>query len=114
MGGHSKGPESEERLMVSTFLSAGGLGLLSRYLNVYYRRTRRLDVPLITALRVAPEPLPDTLKTELEGWTKAAGDLQSGLLNQSFGSTTGLELKANQVVHRISDKRKHQRTSSPS
>ena len=79
MGGHSKGPESEERLMVSVFLSAIELSLLSRYLNVYYRRTRRLDVPLITALRVAPEPLPDTLKTELEGWTKAAGDLHSGV-----------------------------------
>jgi hypothetical protein len=29
------------------------------YLNVYYRRTRRLDVPLITDLRVIPEPVPD-------------------------------------------------------
>lgn len=50
-----------------------------RYLNVYYRRTRRLDVPLITQLRTAPHPLPDTLKSDLDGWTMAEGDLRSGL-----------------------------------
>jgi hypothetical protein len=50
-----------------------------RYLNVYYRRTRRLDVPLITNLRIAPHPLPDTLKSDLDGWTLATGDLHSGV-----------------------------------
>jgi hypothetical protein len=49
------------------------------YLNVYYRRTRRLDVPLITDLRVVPEPVPDTLASGLEGWTSAKGDLHDGI-----------------------------------
>ena len=30
-------------------------------------------------MRVAPEPPPDDVAAELEGWTKAAGDLHSGL-----------------------------------
>ncbi|KAK1921767.1 Metallo-dependent phosphatase-like protein [Papiliotrema laurentii] len=49
------------------------------YLNVYYRRTRRLDVPLITGLRIVPDPVPDTLQPELNGWIQAAGDLHSGV-----------------------------------
>jgi hypothetical protein len=49
------------------------------YLNVYYRRTRRLDVPLITDLRVVPEPVPDTLIGDLEGWIQAKGDLHDGI-----------------------------------
>lgn len=49
------------------------------YLNVYYRRTRRLDVPLVTDLRVVPEPVPETLKSDLEGWTQAKGDLHDGI-----------------------------------
>ncbi|KAK8847584.1 hypothetical protein IAR55_005443 [Kwoniella newhampshirensis] len=49
------------------------------YLNVYYRRTRRLDVELITDIRLASEPPPDDVKLELEGWTKADGDLHNGL-----------------------------------
>jgi len=49
------------------------------YLNIYYRRTRRLDVPLITDLRVVPEPVPDTLALDLEGWTQAKGDLHDGI-----------------------------------
>ena len=49
------------------------------YLNIYYRRTRRLDVPLITDLRVVPEPVPQTLESDLEGWTQAKGDLHDGI-----------------------------------
>lgn len=49
------------------------------YLNVYYRRTRRLDVPLITDIRVVPEPIPQTLESDLEGWTQAKGDLHDGI-----------------------------------
>ena len=45
---------------------------------MYYRRTRRLDVPLITDLRVLPEPLPEGAESGLEGWIKASGDLHSG------------------------------------
>lgn len=47
------------------------------YLNIYYRRTRRLDTPLITDIRVVPDPAPDTLN--LDGWVKASGDLHSGV-----------------------------------
>ncbi|WWD21674.1 hypothetical protein CI109_106160 [Kwoniella shandongensis] len=49
------------------------------YLNVYYRRTRRLDADLITDIRVVSEPPPDELKAELEGWVKAEGDLHNGV-----------------------------------
>ncbi|WOO76974.1 putative inactive purple acid phosphatase 29 [Vanrija pseudolonga] len=42
------------------------------YLYVYYRRTRRLDVPLISDLRIATDVSDD-------GWTKAHGNLHSGL-----------------------------------
>jgi hypothetical protein len=49
------------------------------YLNIFYRRTRRLDVPLITDLRVVPEPVPETLSSDLEGWTQAEGDLHDGI-----------------------------------
>nr|XP_018265265.1 uncharacterized protein I303_01625 [Kwoniella dejecticola CBS 10117]OBR87423.1 hypothetical protein I303_01625 [Kwoniella dejecticola CBS 10117] len=50
------------------------------YLNVYYRRTRRLDVELITDLRILPEPLPKEMhELENEGWHKASGDLHSGV-----------------------------------
>ena len=51
----------------------------TRYLSVYYRRTRRLDVPLISDLRVVPEPPPDDMIAELDGWVKAEGDLHSGI-----------------------------------
>ncbi|GFZ47944.1 LOW QUALITY PROTEIN: hypothetical protein JCM24511_05691 [Saitozyma sp. JCM 24511] len=49
------------------------------YLNVYYRRTRRMDVALISDLRIVPEPAPENMAAELEGWTKAEGDLHSGV-----------------------------------
>ncbi|KAK4685487.1 hypothetical protein P7C73_g4662, partial [Tremellales sp. Uapishka_1] len=49
------------------------------YLNVYYRRTRRLDTPLIAHIRLVPDPVPDTLTSELEGYVKANGDLRSGV-----------------------------------
>jgi hypothetical protein len=52
---------------------------LARYLYVYYRRTRRLDVPLISDIRVVPEPPPDNMTDLLKGWTKAEGDLHSGV-----------------------------------
>ena len=50
-----------------------------RYLNVYYRRTRRLDQPLITDIRLVPEPVPEDLKDDLSGWVKADGDVHSGV-----------------------------------
>jgi hypothetical protein len=53
--------------------------LTDRFNNIYYRRTRRLDTPLISDIRVVPEPPPDTLLNELLGWTKADGDLHSGV-----------------------------------
>lgn len=48
-------------------------------MNVYYRRTRRLDVPLISDIRIVAEPPPPELSAELEGWTKAEGNLHSGI-----------------------------------
>jgi len=53
--------------------------LMLRFLHVYYRRTRRLDTPLVSDIRVVPEPVPDTLQNDLIGWTKASGDLHSGI-----------------------------------
>ena len=53
--------------------------LIDRYLNVYYRRTHRLDAPLITAIRMIAEPPPESLESELQGWVKASGDLHSGV-----------------------------------
>ncbi|WVQ98259.1 hypothetical protein IAU59_005382 [Kwoniella sp. CBS 9459] len=51
------------------------------YLNVYYRRTRRLDVDLITDLRVVTEPPNDEQSAELKegGWIKSEGDVHSGV-----------------------------------
>jgi hypothetical protein len=46
---------------------------------MYYRRTRRLDTPLVTDIRVAPEPAPEDVATGLQGWIKAEDDLHSGL-----------------------------------
>ncbi|TXT16081.1 hypothetical protein VHUM_00584 [Vanrija humicola] len=45
------------------------------HLYVYYRRTRRLDVPLIADLRIATD-------LSEEGWTKAHGNLHSGVPKQ--------------------------------
>lgn len=52
------------------------------YLNLYYRRTHRLDAPVITDLRTAPFPVPAELADELEGWIIAKGDLRSGVWPQ--------------------------------
>ena len=49
------------------------------YLSLYYRRTHRLDTPVITDLRMAPYPVPPELAGELEGWVIAKGDLRSGV-----------------------------------
>ncbi|KAL7419143.1 Phosphatase dcr2 [Cryptotrichosporon argae] len=49
------------------------------YNNIYYRRTRRLDVPLVAHIRVLPEPPPTDLADELSDWVKADGDLHSGV-----------------------------------
>lgn len=46
---------------------------------MFYRRTRRLDTPLISDIRVVSEPVPDTLQDDLTGWIKASGDLHSGI-----------------------------------
>lgn len=43
---------------------------------MYYRRTRRLDVPLIDDIQVHPDPPPASFNPE--GWVKASGDLHSG------------------------------------
>lgn len=52
------------------------------YLSLYYRRTHRLDAPVITDLRIAPYPVPTDLAAELEGWVTAKGDLRSGVWPQ--------------------------------
>jgi hypothetical protein len=52
------------------------------YLSLYYRRTHRLDAPIITDLRIAPFPIPADLAPELEGWVIANGDLRSGVWPQ--------------------------------
>ncbi|WWC86702.1 uncharacterized protein L201_001579 [Kwoniella dendrophila CBS 6074] len=51
------------------------------YLNVYYRRSRRLDVDLITDIQVVAEPPESEKLIELtnEGWIKAQGNLHSGV-----------------------------------
>lgn len=54
--------------------------ILHRNLNVWYRRTRRLDVPVITNLQVLPNPPPDNL--DLDGWTLAHGELHAGVSSQ--------------------------------
>lgn len=69
------------------------------YLNIYYRRTRRLDVPLITDLRVVAEPVPDTLVSDLEGWTKAKGDLHDGIWPKQ---------PVSRLWYKLSDQRKRQ------
>jgi hypothetical protein len=69
------------------------------YLNIYYRRTRRLDVPLITDLRVVPEPVPDTLASDLEGWTMAKGDLHDGIWPKQ---------PVSRLWYKLSDQRKRQ------
>ncbi|KAG8888128.1 hypothetical protein FRB98_008320 [Tulasnella sp. 332] len=47
------------------------------YLNLYYRRTRRLDVPLITAIMILPE---DTMPPKPHSnWVKASGSLVDGV-----------------------------------
>jgi hypothetical protein len=69
------------------------------YLNIYYRRTRRLDVPLITDLRVVPEPVPDTLSSDLEGWTMAKGDLHDGIWPKQ---------PVSRLWYKLSDQRKRQ------
>lgn len=38
-----------------------------------------MDVALISDLRIVPEPAPENMAAELEGWTKAEGDLHSGV-----------------------------------
>ncbi|WVR04789.1 hypothetical protein IAU60_001801 [Kwoniella sp. DSM 27419] len=51
------------------------------YLNVWYRRTRRLDVDLINDIRLVDEPPSGDERQELEqgGWIKAEGDVHSGI-----------------------------------
>ncbi|OCF33844.1 hypothetical protein I316_04556 [Kwoniella heveanensis BCC8398] len=51
------------------------------YLNVYYRRTRRLDADLITDLRIVTEPPNDEQSAELKegGWIKSDGDVHNGV-----------------------------------
>ncbi|ORX34309.1 Metallo-dependent phosphatase-like protein [Kockovaella imperatae] len=46
------------------------------YLNVYYRRTRRLDTALITDVRLVSGS--SQANSSLEGWTRADGDLHAG------------------------------------
>ncbi|KAJ7588171.1 Metallo-dependent phosphatase-like protein [Mycena floridula] len=52
-------------------------GYWSGYLNIYYRRTRRQDIDLVTDIRLLPsaeEPYP------LDGWTKVALSMRSGVM----------------------------------
>ncbi|PPQ90772.1 hypothetical protein CVT25_010161 [Psilocybe cyanescens] len=51
-------------------------GYISGWLNIYYRRTRRQDINLITEIRLYPQnEQPETL----EGWHKAKTSLRAGL-----------------------------------
>lgn len=53
---------------------------LPRYLNVWYRRTRRLDVPLITDIKVLPDPpAPGDMPLASDGWFEAEGNVRSGV-----------------------------------
>ncbi|KAJ8095182.1 Phosphatase dcr2 [Marasmius tenuissimus] len=50
-------------------------GYLSGYLNIYYRRTRRQDIKLVTNITILPE---NTEPWPVEGWQKASTSLRSG------------------------------------
>ncbi|KAL0570041.1 Phosphatase dcr2 [Marasmius crinis-equi] len=50
-------------------------GYLSGYLSIYYRRTRRQDVKLITNITILPE---NTEPWPVEGWQKASTSLRTG------------------------------------
>ncbi|KAK1221102.1 Phosphatase dcr2 [Marasmius sp. AFHP31] len=50
-------------------------GYLSGYLNIYYRRTRRQDIKLVTNVTILPE---HTEPWPVEGWQKAGTSLRSG------------------------------------
>ncbi|BEI81811.1 hypothetical protein CcaverHIS002_0209710 [Cutaneotrichosporon cavernicola] len=47
------------------------------FLYLYYRRTRRLDVALVTDLQIVPDPPPTELVAD--GWLQAPGNLRSGV-----------------------------------
>ncbi|KAJ9115838.1 hypothetical protein QFC22_004980 [Naganishia vaughanmartiniae] len=49
------------------------------YLNVYYRRTRRFDAPLITDLLLLPEGTAPPYDVNLTQYTQAAGDFTNGV-----------------------------------
>lgn len=51
----------------------------SRYLNLYYRRTRRLDAKLITDIQVLSHPPENEDQMYEDGWILAPGDLHSGV-----------------------------------
>ncbi|KAG8961718.1 hypothetical protein FRC03_005045, partial [Tulasnella sp. 419] len=49
------------------------------YLNIYYRRSRRLDVPLITDILLLEESEYSQLPEPKSEWTKASGQLRDGV-----------------------------------
>lgn len=49
------------------------------YLNLYYRRTRRLDAKLITDIKVLSHPPENEEQLYEDGWVLASGDLHSGV-----------------------------------
>ncbi|WVQ91834.1 hypothetical protein IAS59_005638 [Cryptococcus gattii] len=49
------------------------------YLNLYYRRTRRLDAKLITDIQVLSHPSENEDQMYEDGWILAPGDLHSGV-----------------------------------
>lgn len=51
------------------------------YLNLYYRRTRRLDVPLINDVLILPDGASPPAFVNLTEFTQAEGDLHSGVWN---------------------------------
>ncbi|OXG80415.1 hypothetical protein C345_05305 [Cryptococcus neoformans A2-102-5] len=49
------------------------------YLNLYYRRTRRLDAKLITDIKVLSHPPENEEQLYEDGWVLAPGDLHNGV-----------------------------------
>ncbi len=49
------------------------------YLNLYYRRTRRFDVPLINSILLLEEGSPPPAGIDLSQYHQAKGDLRSGV-----------------------------------
>jgi hypothetical protein len=52
------------------------------YLNIWYRRSRRLDVPLITSLLILADDEMDLIPEPKESWHKSPGSLVDGVSSE--------------------------------